>query len=311
MSGKVLFIIGMLLLACLVVIPTPFLAKKVETAPPLPARTVPLHEPPISLIPDTPVVTPEPDVLMDDKTWLNHDVRLVFDHYLLAYQEDEGYMWKQYELYCQPLVYCDPLTDLFKRFILYKTALKTIDGEPLVHSSEYQDRLTALTQLREDYFTADENDALFAGELAFDTEALARFTIYNDTSLTSTQKQELLTVHFDALPDDQKQALLPSIELGLLGKIMQSPQYNSYNQLAGQFGNEAATRLVELEHRQDDWNKRVSNYLQTVNELRRQYSDSNEELEKMITTLRQEQFNQNELKRLAVFINHPSLLTTD
>ena len=73
-----------------------------------------------------------------------------------------------------------------------------------------------------------------------------------------------------------------------------------FNALAAEFGEAAATRLMEVKYQQHTWQLKVAEYKEKLSELNQLYADSPEALETQVTELRETLFDANEQKRLRV-----------
>ena len=240
--------------------------------------------------------------------WLTAATRDTFDHFLLLFEDGEAQMWSAFEQYCEPLEYCSELTELFSRYLLYKQALQELDtGNAGLSASEMEQRIYDKQGLYQQFFTVHEIDVLFSAELAWDTNALARRQIVEDSTLSQKQKQSLLKAHFDALPTDLKKAVEPTMQLNELSELVDSEQA-SFNQLASTFGTATATRLTTMLQHQSDWKQRVQEYLNARETLLARYATDPEYAEAQMKEIQESMFTATERRRLMVFVENPSLL---
>lgn len=234
--------------------------------------------------------------------WLNQQVKDLFEHFLLYYQDGEQVMWQAFNQHCQTLDYCPALSELFKRYLQYKHDLQTLDGEPIQQADDIAQRLEQLKELQQHWFNQAERQALFDDELAWDEQALERLRIAQDPNLSPEQKQWSLQQHLAQLPEDQRRALQPTFNLQQLKQLQQQGQAD-YNHYAAEFGDQAAERLMALQQRQNAWQQRINDYRQQQARLQQQITDSSE-LANATQALQTRLFTNNERKRLKVLLGN-------
>lgn len=209
----------------------------------------------------------------------------------------------------------DILQELFTRYVQYKDALseiKSLDHEQLFSADHMSDVLYAMQQLRLDYFSAEEIQALFAEQNEYDEMALARLRIQQDKDLTPEQKQQLLQQNIAQLSESAREALQPSMEIRKLQALKQEAQSLTKEQrlarLSAEYGEEAAQRLSATLDNADHWQQRVSGFKQKIQHIHSDTSLTPEQKEQQILALREEEFTAQEQKRLDVFLRNPQLL---
>ena len=139
---------------------------------------------------------------------------------------------------------------------------------------------------------------LFAEESQWQVSALQRQAIRQDDSLTEQQKQQLLNLNYQSLEGSEAQAIKPSLQLAKVVSLNSLDIEDKYNQLAAEFGTEAADRLVALNETKKQWNNKIAQFKLESKKLAKQYTG--EELEDAINALKNNMFTSNEIKRLAV-----------
>lgn len=235
--------------------------------------------------------------------WLNNQLKDRLDAFSAVYEQGENLMWQQFNQECLLFDDCQGLRELFTRYLAYKKSLVTIDGAPPTDTKSVIKRMDDLLLVREQFFTFDERELLFGTEQAWDEAALHRLQIKQDPNLDREQKRILLEANIAALPDELKRPLLPTLQLNKLAVLRQrSPaRAQSYNELAAEFGPEAAQRLSELHKQRESWQQKLSDYQTQISTLSAQYDAS--ELSNKIQEVKNELFTANEQKRLAVIVN--------
>ena len=220
--------------------------------------------------------------------------------YIVFYQEDENKMWQAFRTQCSLFADCHGLTALLVRYIDYKKALMEIDGPSPRDVSAFVKRMDHLHIIRERFFTPAEHNLLFAREIQWDEGALQRLEIQLDPTLDLSQKRDLLEAHIASLPELAKSALQPTFKLHKLMRQRQQGDESteSYNNLAAEFGEAAAERLIILKTQRKNWQKRVLEYEMKRKDLRQQYE--NEQLSNEVQKLQNQLFTANEIRRIAV-----------
>jgi len=205
----------------------------------------------------------------------------------------------------------DYAVSLFTRYLDYKAALQHIDSDITEVSTaslkQVEQRLQALKDTRYRYFSDIEYTFFFADDSRFDEAALARLRIATDADLPRDTRQQLIDEHLNALPDEQKAAFADSLNARSAQQIRNdytSPSAR-YNALAAEFGHEAANRIAERWQAQDAWQERVS---QVVNMRQRLKSGTDSE---SLKTFINENFSEQEQRRLRVYLENPALLRGD
>ncbi len=193
---------------------------------------------------------------------------------------------------------CQQFTALFARYINYKQALANVEAQTVNYASaleEIQYRLDLINNLKHSYFSNTEIEVLFGFEQNIETSALARYQIAADQTLDQQQKQQLIEHHFANLPEQEKQAFEPSLQIQALQKIKSLPdsQQNKLAMIEAQFGHEAAQRL------QATWDKQAA-FKDKVAALKASYGKV--EKQNQLNWL-QQHFPPNLAKRARVLLN--------
>ena len=137
---------------------------------------------------------------------------------------------------------------LLSRYLDYKIALSEYDtgsGSLQVSIDHLSEKLAMIQDLRYQWFTEPEINALFGEDQAIAEQALARRQIAMASDIDKDEKQRLLTEQLENLPEAQKRPLLPTLQMNSLQTIKQ--QYQDIHlrvaEAEAQFGPEAAQRL--------------------------------------------------------------------
>ena len=235
--------------------------------------------------------------------WFNVHLKELLDQYSALYEQDQNMMWQRFELQCKTYADCQGLRDLFTRYLAYKMALVSIDGTSVTNMQQFSDRMDDLLLVREQHFTPAEQEVLFAREQAWDEGALRRLQINQDPTLHKEQKMILIEQQIESLPAQLKASLQPTLQLRKLARVRQQYGPDSsldYNQLAAEFGSQAADRLLALAEQRSLWQQRLAEYQQQAARLSTQLNG--DELLQQIEQLRQTMFSANEQKRLTVHL---------
>ena len=236
-------------------------------------------------------------IISSNEDWLQPSLKTLFDHYLLEYEQDTEAMWLAFNEHCSTLNTCDNITELFQRYIDYKKSLARLDSSKHQSIAEINEQLDALADVRKAYFSEQEIVVLFAEESRWQVSALQRQAIRQDESLTEQQKQQLLNLNYQSLEGSEAQAIKPSLQLAKVVSLNNADIEDNYNQLAAEFGTEAADRLVALNEKKKQWNNKIAQFKLESKKLAEQYTG--EELEDAINALKNNMFTTNEMKRLA------------
>ncbi len=236
----------------------------------------------------------------NEDVWQTEELRALLDFYVAYYEEGEQKMWQEFNQYCHPLTYCSELTELFKRYLDYKTQLQNLDTERLELASDFEDRLDELDMLRSELFSLLEISLLFDNEEVWDRHAIERLRINQNASLSKLQKSQQVKQQLEQLPEDMKQAVVPTQKLRKINQIVRSTALNSsdeYNQLAAEFGDDAAQRLVAVNQSHNTWLNKIQLFQQRSADLKHQFDQNPADYSQAITQLKQQMFEANAQKR--------------
>jgi len=158
----------------------------------------------------------------------------------------------------------------FKHELLTQGRRPNLSGQGV---QAMRNRMLAMQDLRTRYFNADEIQALFGLEDAFDRNAVARLEINQDSSLTPEQKEEKLAALDAAMPADlrrEREAQPVQLEVEVKVADMRTKGASDddvYRLRAKEYDPQAATRLAVLDREEAQWTTRIAQYLTERNQL--------------------------------------------
>lgn len=158
---------------------------------------------------------------------------------------------------------------LLDSYLQYKRALvdveRALPPQPTPQAGA-RARLSAMQQLRHDYFSEEEIDGLFGASDAYDSDAIARLDINADTSLTPEQRRQKLAALDARMPAAMREDRdAPARVLRLEDAVRQARAQGAgdneiYRMRAAAFSPAAADRLADLDREQADWERRIAQY---------------------------------------------------
>lgn len=157
--------------------------------------------------------------------------------------------------------------DALKRFIDYKVELANLENQqPDSNLSELENirqQKQMLADIQQEYFTAEENDALFATETQYDHFMLEHLTIQQNENLTLTEKRQQVEALEASLPQEiragRERSMAPAnvYQQANLMKAEGQSAENIYQVRAESLGEEAASALAQLDQQRDQWQQRL------------------------------------------------------
>lgn len=166
-----------------------------------------------------------------------------------------------------PAQYITRATALMERYVDYRVALggltpPTDAGDPRALRAA----LEARQQVREQHFTSEEYEALFAQEAQLDRYTLARIEIERNTTLTAPQKQAALKDaerSLSAAQRAERDAATSHISVASQTAAFDAQGTTAnerYAQRRAQYGDAAAAQLGQLDRDESDWQVRLNDY---------------------------------------------------
>ena len=197
--------------------------------------------------------------------------------------------------------------DLFSRYQAYKVSLIDIKkaGPDISQQIDLEETLSFINLAHErqlDYFNQPEIDAFFAQDNKYDKQALARLAIQQDESLSVEAKKALILHQISQMDEKDRDVYLPSLEAANIADyIAGKSQIIPINSI------EINERIEKGKQSENYWKARVNSY-KVFFANNQQNALSIPEKQLALKAYAQENFSKNELKRLQVFIQNPSLL---
>ncbi|MBK7004821.1 MAG: lipase chaperone [Burkholderiales bacterium] len=160
-------------------------------------------------------------------------------------------------------------------YLEFKRELVNLERSPKLSGQDLhavRQRIRAKHDLRARYFTAEEAQALFGSEDAYDMDAIARLEISQNPALTPEQKQEKLAALDAALPAMLRARQAPPPVLQVEEKVYAlrtqgASDDDVYRLRAKEVDPQAAARLAALDHEEAQWTRRIAQYLTERNQL--------------------------------------------
>lgn len=158
---------------------------------------------------------------------------------------------------------------MLERYVDYRQALgqlaaPTDPGDP----AAMRIALQARQRVRQQHFTPEEYDALFGSDERLDQFTLARLDVERQTGLSDAQKRAALQTAELALSPEQRTQRADAVayagvqsQTAAFDSANVSPQ-ERFSQRSAQYGNEAATRLSQLDTDDRQWQSSLDQYAQ-------------------------------------------------
>ncbi|MFZ6752233.1 lipase secretion chaperone [Undibacterium sp. Dicai25W] len=207
--------------------------------------------------------------------------------------------------------------ELLKRYIAFKQALVELEKNASSNMSSNADLLSAVNnkwqsmrQLRSQFFSEQEIQAMFGFDDAYDQDALSRLAISQDKTLTDAERRNKLQTLDKNMPADlkaAKDAPYQVIRLEDQAKKMRNEGASEdgiYRMRAAATSPEAANRLAQVDRDINDWNGRISQYLEQRKQLTSSptnASDNDNDKQRALQQLRNKYFTSQEQRRLAAY----------
>ena len=205
--------------------------------------------------------------------------------------------------------------ELLKRYITFKQALVELEKNASKSVSANTDLFSAVNnkwqnmrQLRSQFFSEKEIQAMFGFDDAYDQDALSRLAISQDNTLTDAEKRRKLQILDKNMPADlkaAKDAPYQVIRLEEQAKKMRNDgasEDDIYRMRAAATSPEAANRLAQVDRDINDWNSRINEYLEQRKQLISSPTNtSDNDQQSALQQLRNKYFTSQEQRRLAAY----------
>lgn len=200
---------------------------------------------------------------------------------------------------------------IFGLYIAFKRELLDLERRPGISGQGVQairNRLLAMQDLRAQYFNAEETQAMFGFEDAYDMDAVARLEVSQDPALSAKQKQANLHALDAALsPELLREREAPRAILRVEEKVAAvrakgASDDEVYRLRAKEFDAPAADRLAALDREEAQWKERIAQYLAARTQLMESSAmPAGPGLETALLNLQREQFTEEERRRLPAY----------
>ena len=190
---------------------------------------------------------------------------------------------------------------LLGRYLGYKQALVTLERRKDLVGADVaaiRRRLLAMRALRGQFFSAQESQAMFGREDTEQQDALARFEVRQDRTLTEEQRGERLAALDASLAPGVREAREAPLRVARLedavGRLRASGAGEDavFQARARALDPGAAQRLAEVDREETQWQGRIATYL----EARRTLQDP-----RALDMLRERLFTADEQRRLPAY----------
>jgi len=199
---------------------------------------------------------------------------------------------------------------LLDAYLDYKRALVDLQRTLPASSDLLQgarQRLQAMQQLRQQFFSSAEAAALFCASDAYDQDALARMAISADNRLSEAQRQQRLQVLDAALtPAQRNERAAPGRVVNMEQAVAKARAEGAgdneiYRLRAAAFSPAAAARLAELDRAEADWQQRIASYQAQRTQLLQQAGNHPGNASAALQQLRDAGFSAEEQLRLGAY----------
>ncbi len=251
--------------------------------------------------------------VIDDGVVADVELRHMFDYYLGAVGEKSlAQIRAEIELQLEhtlPVPAVPGAKQLLARYIDYKTALVELEKTPpqIPGTSPMRARLLAMQQVRMRFFSAKEIAGMFGFDDAYDQDAVSRWEIAEDKTLSSEQKRAKLARLDAALPPQlraEREAPLKVAREEETAAKMRATGASAddiYRMRATTFTPEAAARMAAVDQETENWKNRIADYIVERNKLLANVLLSDIDRQSAMQQLRDARFSSNEQKRLGAY----------
>ncbi|MDX1451611.1 MAG: lipase secretion chaperone [Oleiphilaceae bacterium] len=245
---------------------------------------------------------------------LSANIKSVFDHFLLASQE-EGLdiaiaRAHEYLSMVLPEPADSQARDLLIRYIDFRYALDealktvTIDPEAKDRVSRFEQALTVKRAVRREFLSADEVSAFWGNEEAYEEYSLARLKIYSDESLNDEQRFQAMAQAESHLPPSQRQTAQRARERAYLERQVQrmrnqgASEQDIHQLRVGVYGEAGAQARAFLDDASPEWQQRVQGFREHVAQIAQDSSLSPDEKQIAIKQASEANFTEKEQVKL-------------
>lgn len=185
---------------------------------------------------------------------------------------------------------------LAERYVDYRVALGSLRApQDALDPRALRDALEARHKVRQQFFDADEHEALFARDDDLDRYTVARLEIARNTQLSAEQRAQALRDAENELPEARRAERAATV--AHLDALAQTAAFDAQHTdertrhavRSAQYGEAAARAMAQLDREEQDWQRRLDQYSQA----RAQQGDG-----PALQRLRQQLFSADEQQRI-------------
>ncbi|MDE2429345.1 MAG: lipase chaperone [Burkholderiales bacterium] len=203
--------------------------------------------------------------------------------------------------------------DLLSRYISYKQALVDVEkankptDAPRNMVDAIRQRWQSMQQIRQQFFSEKENQAMFGFDDAYDMDALARLEISQNAALSADQKKERYKSLDESMSPELREAKLAPYQVIRLEEQTQKLRAEGasdddiYRMRAAATSPEAAARLADLDRDEAQWKNRIASYLAQRKQISQMTGQNEDQKQVALQQVRDQFFNRDEQKRLPAY----------
>ena len=198
---------------------------------------------------------------------------------------------------------------LLARYLDYKSALVELEQDKQLAGASgaaLRARMNAMRKVRDRFFSAKENQAMFGFDDAYDMDAVGRLEISQNGSLSEAEKRKMLAELDAALPPALREAREAPLKVVRMEEAVTKLRAQGasddeiYRMRAATFSPEAAARLAELDRDEAAWSSRIAAYLAERGQLLNS-GRTDADRQAALLQLRQARFSEDEQRRLTAY----------
>lgn len=250
---------------------------------------------------------------------VSSDILKLIEYFYFALKEEDketvnGRIREYFKLTLQDKAANEALS-IFEDYLKYKEAvagLKTTYETTSDKKGLYQ----KLKALRRQYLKPELVEAFFSKEEAEIEYLLQKSEISENDSMDEKRKDEMISELEEQLPEqERKQYRIERKEQNFNKKLKELEEKGGsaeeiYALREDYYGKEAAGRITYMLDYSDEWEKKVEEYEQTIDQIHSNPDLSNEEIEKRIEEARITKFTEKERVKLAYYYFQKELPST-
>ncbi len=241
---------------------------------------------------------------------ISSDIINVIDFFYLASKEEDkekinGRIREYFMLTLQDKAANEALS-IFEDYLKYKEAVAGLNTT-YETTSDKIGLFQKLKALRRQYFKPDVVEALYQKEETKIEYLLQKSKILEDDSIGEERKDEMVSEIEEQLPEkEREQYRRERKEQNFREKLMELQEKGGsaeeiYALRKGFYGKDTADKITFMLDYSDEWEKRVEDYEQTIDQIHSNPDLTNEEIEKRIEDAKNKIFTEKERAKLAYY----------